>query len=308
MNSTKIKFKKFLGNRNTVTIICAVLGILVLYIGYTMKVNSAIEPINVPYANANIQPRQQITEDNISYMQIAQAAYEKMKDKVIINKDDIINHYAATNTLIPEGSLFYKDSVVQARPNEAVYKAPEGYTLIYFEVTMSKTYVNSILPNTYIDIYATAANEGDGKVYTGKFIENVKVLAVKTSDGLDVFEDSDETRTPAYLLVAVKNEQFINLLKCNNKSLGITLSYVPTAVDDKIAAEKGECRTASKELTQYIEANSGEFTYDEANPIVSSGTENNNNNNNNNTQNQNGQNTNNNPSGQDSSGTSGQNN
>ena len=63
MNSTQIKLKKFLGNRNTVTILCAIIGIAVLYIGYTMKINSAIQPVQVPYANDDIQPREKITEE-----------------------------------------------------------------------------------------------------------------------------------------------------------------------------------------------------------------------------------------------------
>ena len=152
MNSTQIKLKKFLGNRNTVTILCAFIGIAVLYVGYTMKINSAIQPVQVPYANDDIQPREKITEEKISYMQVAKAALDKMKGSVILKKDDIINHYAAINTLIPKGSLFYESSVVKERQNEPVYELKKGQVLTYFKVNMDMSYVNSILPDSYMDI------------------------------------------------------------------------------------------------------------------------------------------------------------
>ena len=65
MNSTSIKVKKFLSNRNTVTIICAIIGIIVLYVGYTMRIQSAVEPVSIPYAKVTIQPRMKITEEMI---------------------------------------------------------------------------------------------------------------------------------------------------------------------------------------------------------------------------------------------------
>ena len=42
--------KKILQNKNTVTVIGVVVAVLVLYIGYNMRVKSAINPITVPYA------------------------------------------------------------------------------------------------------------------------------------------------------------------------------------------------------------------------------------------------------------------
>ena len=38
MGNLSANLKKFLSNKNTVTIICVVAGILVLYIGYTWRV------------------------------------------------------------------------------------------------------------------------------------------------------------------------------------------------------------------------------------------------------------------------------
>ena len=47
----------------------------------------------------------------------------------------------------------------------------------------------------------------------GKLIENIEVLAVKDSSGKDVFENTSETRTPAYLIFGVSEEIHILLRK-----------------------------------------------------------------------------------------------
>ena len=257
MNSTQIKLKKFLGNRNTVTILCAIIGIVVLYVGYTVRVNSAIEPVTVPYANTNIQPRTKITEDMISTMQIAKAALDKMEGSVITDKKKIINKFSATNTLIPEGSLFYESAVVDKRPNEAVYQAPKGFSLYYFTVNMGTSYVNTILPNTYVDIYLGLNDETTSLPYVGKYIENVKVLAVKTSDGLDVFEDSDTTRVPAYIIVEVRDDEFKSMLKASR--LGYSLTLVPNK-NENVDVED-EALMVSDQADNYITSHSEEFEY-----------------------------------------------
>ena len=50
MNSTLTKLKRFIGNKNTVTILCVIAGIVVLYVGYNYRVKSKINPTRVPYA------------------------------------------------------------------------------------------------------------------------------------------------------------------------------------------------------------------------------------------------------------------
>ncbi len=257
MNSTQIKLKKFLGNRNTVTILCAIIGIAVLYIGYTMKINSAIQPVQVPYANDDIQPREKITEDDISYMQVAKAALDKMKGDVLTNKNDIINHYAAINTLIPKGSLFYTSAVVKERQNEPVYEIKKDQVLTYFKVGMDTSYVNSILPGSYMDIYASVVDPTTQQPIVGTYIEDVKVLAVKTSDGLNVFENTDEVRQPAYIMFAVNRKEFYNLLKCTR--LNVVITPVPTGRSAEEVEE--ESKMVSEDFEDYIESRANEFDY-----------------------------------------------
>ena len=44
MGNLIISIKRFLGNKNTVTILGVLVGIIVLYVGYTYRVKKALEP------------------------------------------------------------------------------------------------------------------------------------------------------------------------------------------------------------------------------------------------------------------------
>lgn len=92
-----------------------------------------------------------------------------------------------------------------------MYDVAEGETLYYLTVNMLTSYTNSILPGNYIDIYLSTKE--NNKALVGKILENVKILAVKTSDGKNVFENSDESRTPYVIIFALPEEQHLLLRK-----------------------------------------------------------------------------------------------
>ena len=85
MNNLGLKLKMFLKNKNTVTILCALLAIAVLIVAYNWRVRSAIDPIRVPYALDTIDPRTEITADMIGYREIARSA---VTSDVIRNAND----------------------------------------------------------------------------------------------------------------------------------------------------------------------------------------------------------------------------
>ena len=106
MGNLSVGIKKFLSNKNTVTIIGVVAAVCVLYFGYNSKVNKAITPIEVPYAKETISPGTQITSDMIGTKNVSS---ETVADQLAYtNKSDVIDKYANADSVIPEGSLFYK--------------------------------------------------------------------------------------------------------------------------------------------------------------------------------------------------------
>ena len=211
MNNLKASMKKFLGNKNTVTILGVILCLVILYIGYNYRINSKVELVSVPYAKQTIQPRTYITNDMIGTMNVPKSF---LVGNYYTTTKSIIGKYSNYNTMIAKGSLFYTDLVVEEKdlPDSAFSGVPEGYTVIIYPVNIYSTYANSMAPGSYINIYYKSLND-DGEVMFGKFISNIEVLDVKDSSGRHVFENSDEARTPAYMLFAVPEETHLLLRK-----------------------------------------------------------------------------------------------
>lgn len=260
-NVNTSKLKRMFKSKGFVTAFCAVAAVAVLLVGYNWRINSATKPINVPVANKRLTQKHLITDDDIEYVQIPQGA---LSGDYITDSRNIIGRYVNYDTTIPQGSLFYNDSIVLGSdlPDEALLNVPDGETLYYLTVNMLTSYTNSILPNRYIDLYVSTKQ--DGKALVGKLFENIKVLQVKTSDGLNVFENSDETRTPYVILFSLKEEDHLLLRKLtaiNNYSISsgdsgfsrIELIPVPTNAyykegeDSEIAAQ-----VSSQYLKDYI--------------------------------------------------------
>lgn len=253
MNNLIISIKRFFKNKNTVTVIGVFLIILVLYLGYRYQINKMVSPVSgIPVAAQTIQPRTKITSDMITTIDVAPIV---LQSNVIRNRGEIIGKYSAPSTVIPQGSLFYTGVVVSESelPDAAFIELEEGQVPYNFPVNMNSTYGNSIYPNSYIDIYMKAYNE-NGQLMVGKLFENIKVLAVKDSSGRNVFENSEESRTPAYLIFGLNDENNILLRKASYmSSFSVDLFPVPHGVN--VSTETGETYVSSQTLKDFINAN-----------------------------------------------------
>lgn len=253
MNNFIIAAKRFLQNKNTVTIIGVLVIILILFFGYRYQINKMVNPVsNIPVAAETIQPKTEITSDMIEYIDVAPIV---LQSNVITNRNLIIGKYSNYNTVIPKGSLFYTGVVVakDELPDSAFVELVEGEVPYNFPVTLDSTYGNSIYPGNYIDIYMKSTNE-NGQLMVGKLIENVKVLAVKDSQGRHVFENSAETRTPSTLIFGLQPELNILLRKASYMSAYSTVLFpVPHGVAR--ATEEGETAVSSQTLKDFINAN-----------------------------------------------------
>ena len=252
-------FKKFLQNKNTVTVIGVIAAIVILYVAYNMRVQSAINPVNVPYAKVQINPGTQITADMVGTRAVPPSMLE---GDVITSQINVIDKYSSADTVIPAGSLFYARTVVEKEqlPANIILKYPKGYVLYNMSVNTASTYGNSIYPGNYIDIYLKAVNklaEGEemtadaDKIMLGKLLANVKVLAVKDSSGQPVFANLDEQRTPAMVVFAVPEEYYILLKKAEYlRTYDSTLIPVPT--NESLKDDPGELEISSEQLKDWI--------------------------------------------------------
>ena len=237
MGNITIALKKFMQNKNTVTVVGVVAAIFVLYFGYTIRVRNATNPVNVPYAKEQINPGTQITSDMVGIMSVPQTM---LTSGVITQQSQVIDKYSSADTVIPAGSLFYIRTVVEKEqlPANIILDYPKGHVLYNMAVDTASTYGNSVYPGHYIDIYLKAVNKipagaevtaDADKIMLGKLMVNVKVLAVKDANGLPVFSNLDENRAPAMIVFALPEESYILLKKAEYlRSYDSTLIPVPT--------------------------------------------------------------------------------
>lgn len=115
---------------------------------------------------------------------------EEKNDENIPSKEE--NIYSSNKE--PEEA---KEDIITKLTNEI----PTGYKLYTHNVSMSDTFGNSILPNSYIGIYAKT----DSK--EGYIIANIKVLAVLDENNENAFSEN-EVRTPSKILFYLSDNDY----------------------------------------------------------------------------------------------------
>ena len=253
MNNLMASAKKFFKNKNVVTIIGVVIILVLLYIGYSTQINNAVEPVQVPVATQTIQPRTEITDDMVQLVDMPNVS---ISDNVITSTAQIVGKYSNVNSVIPEGSMFYTDTVISEDelPDAAFAKVKAGEVVYNFPVDMESTYGNSIFPGNMIDIYMKVGDGTEEKIMVGKLLENVEVLAVKDSSGRAVFENTSEERTPSMLIFGLKSNLYTLLKKASYMDgLGVELYPVPHGGE---VDTQGATQVSTQQLVDYIDAHS----------------------------------------------------
>lgn len=261
-NVNTSKLKRMVKSKGFVTAGCAILAVVVLIVGYNIRIKSVTKPVLVPVANQKLTTRHKIAEEDLDFVEIPRGA---LGGEYYSSANDIVGKYVNVDTTVPTGSLFYKEAIVEATelPDEALLNVKEGETLYYLTVNMLTSYTNSILPNRYIDIYISTKE--NGKALVGKLIRNVKVLQVKTADGRNVFENSEESRTPYVIMFSLPESQHLLLRQItaiNNYSIAsensgfsrIEIIPIPTTAYFKDGDEDVKPEIASEYLREMISA------------------------------------------------------
>ena len=261
MNNLSKTIKKVLGNKNTVTIIGVLLCIIVLYVGYNMRINQKTKLVKVYYATETIQPKTQITEDMIGTTELPEAF---LTGEYYKNYSDIEGKYSNYNSIIPAGSLFYTAQVVKKDelPDSVLYDIEKENTISYLRTDVERSYGNIIMPTNYVDVYVKMTNS-DGKIVYGKYMENLKVLSVKTSDGQDVFDNTEEVRTPSYIYFAMPEAEYLTFtmlkyLQEEKEEAFIEIVLVPSGTEYE---DTPSVKVSGKYITDYIMNNIEKLDY-----------------------------------------------
>ena len=131
MGNIVATLKRFIQNKNTVTILAVLAGIIILWYFYNYRVNQAITTIKVPYARERIDTNKPIETDNIDYMEITQST---LKDNDIVqNVDELVDKYVCMGTSIPKNGFFHRSQICdnEELPNSVLENVEDGYTLFF---------------------------------------------------------------------------------------------------------------------------------------------------------------------------------
>lgn len=251
---------KFLKNKNTVTILGIILILVLLYIGYTATIKATVDPIQVPVAKEKILPSTQITADKLQYKNVSKAV---LTDSTYRSANEVVGLYTNVNVTIPAGSMFYKEWLVSGDNLPGNWlkevKFDEGEEAYYFGVNVASTFGNSILPDSYIDIYMKAYDANNNVMY-GKLFKGIKVLAVHDASGQDVFSDSENIKTPANLVFALSHDNYNLLMRAEYlSSTGVDLVIAPQGESTDV---KGTL-VSSATLRDYVNVHTSSVTDDQ---------------------------------------------
>ena len=262
MGNLMISIKRFLGNKNTVTIIGVVVGVIAIYIGYTWRVKQAVDPQKVPYAKVEILGNTAITREMVSTIEVSKK-FVNQTPNLVTSLNQVIGKYVSYDTKISEGGLFYKDQLMarEQLPSYITEDLPEGYTVYSLPVTMHTTYANSIMPDDYIDLYISA-NSDDGKVIVAKMIQSIKVRDVRDNNGKSVFSSMSTSKVPSEIIFAVPDNMFLLLTRADKiSSNNINIFPVPRG-KDYVPKDASSELVASNSLKELINSKS-DLSYDD---------------------------------------------
>lgn len=247
MGNLLVPFKKFLSNKNTITILGVLLGIVVLYLGYNWRVNKSIQPIQVPVSKRTMISGTKITEEDISYVNIPKDTIAAMTN-LKTNVNDIANYLVSYDSKIPQNGFFFQENLIRQEemPDSIFSNINDGNTIYNLKVNNDIALGNSIFPGDSIDLYMST--EADGLVVYGRFIKSIEVLAVKDKDGKNVFANKEEPTPAAFLLFAVPEEMFLLLKKA--ELLGIQIE--PIVRNSSYSSSPGQTEIKSDVLKDMI--------------------------------------------------------
>lgn len=238
----KNNLNKILKSKNTVTILGVVICFVILYVGYSIRINQKTASVEVYYANQTIQPKTLITADMVSKTQVP-ASF--IKGDYYKNYEDIVGKYSNYNTMIANGSIFYTDLLIEesSLPDSALLKVEDGDKLVSYRVDTETTYGNSLMPGNLVDIYVKLL-DNEGKVVYGKLMEQVEILAVKDDEGRNVFESTEEVLVPAFLYFGLPENKYLlfsalGYIKEEFSDPSIEIVFVPNTMkyEDKTAVQ-----------------------------------------------------------------------
>ena len=255
-------FVRFLGNKNTFTILGLLGCIATLVVGYNVRIRKQISPTLVPYAKQTIEARSVINADMIGNVRVT-TGYTSTATTLVKSAQKVVNLRATYKSNIPKGSLFYSDMLKTAAqmPDSAFAGIEDGNTIYTLPVDRTTTFNNSIRAGDYIDLYLSTTHPDSGQLVYAKLVESIKVLAVKDKNGNNILKNFHENGEPSQLLFSVDNDMF-ELLMLSKYVTSPKVKITPVIRNQQYTKDAKETSIANEELKQIILMQKSETTVD----------------------------------------------
>ncbi|KMP70562.1 Flp pilus assembly protein CpaB [Bacillus wiedmannii] len=238
--------------------------------GYNhFAVENAVKPTKIVVAAKDIPAHTEIKEDMLVERTLPGDAIPP--NALRVNKKDVVGKWTNDGQPITENSYLFKNKVVKKEelPDSAILNLKDGEVAFPLLVDLETSSGNSIIPNTYVDLYfKQVVKEGDNeKVVFGGLFQRIRVTAAKDSNTEDAFvlekkelkeeqEGKQKPKVTRLYTLAVSPEQLQYLNRA--KTLG---DVIPVAVRQKIEEEIQPAEGFSqisdqKNILDYVEKHS----------------------------------------------------
>lgn len=254
--------KNIIANKNTITVLGVLIGVVAIYLVYNNQIQSTTTTISVYYVKQNVASNTQLTEDMLERVTVNSNLTKTYKNLVTnlaqIQDSNRQFYYVNYDHSLSQGQLLSKDDLVAAAdklPSKS-YDLKSGEKQFDLKVDLDLTQGNSIAPGNSIDLWVQGKNPSNEIIFT-KFIENLKVIDVVDSKWITTA--GNDSGSPRYLITAVNEEMWL-LLKKSETINGYSFKLVPV-VNDKAYDESSEPKIVNETIKNIIEANTSYISY-----------------------------------------------
>ncbi|PGL80763.1 Flp pilus assembly protein CpaB [Bacillus thuringiensis] len=241
--------------------------------GYNhFAVENAVKPTKIVVAAKDIPAHTEIKEDMLVERTLPGDGIPP--NALRVSKKEVIGKWTNDGQPITENSYLFKNKVVKKEelPDSVILNLKDGEVAFPLLVDLETSSGNSIIPNTYVDLYfKQIVKDGDNeKVVFGGLFQRVRVTAAKDSNTEDAFvlekkeskeeqEGKQKPKVTRLYTLAVSPEQLQYLNRA--KTLG---DVIPVAVGQKVEQTEKELEPAEgfsqisdqKNILDYVEKHS----------------------------------------------------
>jgi pilus assembly protein CpaB len=167
------------------------------YLGSQVYIDHQLDLVKIPIAAKTLAVRTLITSDHLTWISMPRAY---VPESILVDLQALVGQITRLDGRIEAGSFFTTNSLespAEVKDNATTRLMP-GQAVYTLEVDVGSTAGNTLLPFQRVDLYFSLQHQQSFLV--DKLIGNVRILAIKDKQGVDVNDPKD---LPKYVLIAL---------------------------------------------------------------------------------------------------------